>query len=979
MEQKNNKLLILIYLLTIIFISPVLISATLESEAIVYYKFDTNNVTQVSSVDNSFNGTVNGATFDTSGFINNSYNYDGTNDDINIKADNTGWFNGVQDHSISLWFKADTVNSLRHIYTDRGKIGNVFIRLNAGSLFEVGIYDGSDTVTFSESFSDTTSWHHVVVAIDFGNEYTVYLDGVNKTPLTIGTPDTLTSPGTLFGSNVLNSRYFDGKIDEVGIFNSILTPSQVSDLYNSGVGLQYPFSNDTTTSITIDNITANGELFIDNTTFTTNDIEFITSYTVNDTYINFTNTSTIQITNATNGNYFIQFNITYNGTSVLSDNYSYVINVTSGINFVNISFNDIELNNNSYWNTSTLNASLQLENVSTSGDILSVFSLFIYPYTTGTEINFPDATPGLNVSWLLNDPTNLIDGLYKIYFYSTNYIVNKKSDIFYFTLDTTEPIINNNMPTQILNYNLTNITINATDDNLLSCYILIDSINTSCSSFSAQNFTTNGNKNWIITAIDLSGNIATETGTLLVNPIQYFRFYDTENSIYVSNFTFGTYQSNNSYVQIPLYDLGLGLQNLQFQSLGYSNENFSFTFNTTSLLNTTFNVGTVKINVYIYYRINNTLFDKLTNVLILDLVNGSTTNGIITFENSSFGKGTYTIQASSLGYYTEQKVFTYTGENTIDVSLYLLNETGISSSTLKVNVQNELYNKIPNANTKLLEYDNNILGFREVGQCYTNSLGQCSFLIELGVKTYIITSSIVIDGVTYQAISSPDGEIFQPEIIDGEAVSTGIIERDLTLKIIALYSINYLNGLSINAPETTEDTIEFENDSIKIINIPVNWTSTNNLDYTICLNYYWLNQGNKINFTQSNCSTSSAGSIGGYNITLDNSFNYQVDLTIYYDGETTLHKSYIYMGENSLNSILKDLAIVSPIILIAWVLLLSLALWSKKIIIFAIGSFFLSSITMIMFTNYLVGTGLVLIYLISIGIIYMARVERDIN
>jgi hypothetical protein len=47
--------------------------------------------------------------------------------------------------------------------------------------------------------------------------------------------------------------------------------------------------------------------------------------------------------------------------------------------------------------------------------------------------------------------------------------------------------------------------------------------------------------------------------------------------------------------------------------------------------------------------------------------------------------------------------------------------------------------------------------------------------------------------------------------------------------------------------------------------------------------------------------------------------------------------------------------------------------------VFAVGSFILVTLTTALFPNYLVATGSVLICLIGIGIIYMARVERDIN
>ena len=39
-------------------------------------------------------------------------------------------------------------------------------------------------------------------------------------------------------------NYFNGNIDEVAIWGRVLTPTEVSTLYNNGKGLSYPFASD---------------------------------------------------------------------------------------------------------------------------------------------------------------------------------------------------------------------------------------------------------------------------------------------------------------------------------------------------------------------------------------------------------------------------------------------------------------------------------------------------------------------------------------------------------------------------------------------------------------------------------------------------------------------------------------------------------------------------------------------------------------
>jgi hypothetical protein len=47
-----------------------------------------------------------------------------------------------------------------------------------------------------------------------------------------------------------NALFFDGTIDEVGIWNRSLSSSEVSELYNGGSGASYPFPDVLTLNIT---------------------------------------------------------------------------------------------------------------------------------------------------------------------------------------------------------------------------------------------------------------------------------------------------------------------------------------------------------------------------------------------------------------------------------------------------------------------------------------------------------------------------------------------------------------------------------------------------------------------------------------------------------------------------------------------------------------------------------------------------------
>lgn len=88
-------------------------------------------------------------------------------------------------------------------------------------------------------------WTHVCAVYDAGTYVvTFYVDGVNTYSASIGTGSPSPSAGvTAIGrAGSYNGIYFDGKLDEVGIWRRELTSDEVTELYNGGAGFGYPFS-----------------------------------------------------------------------------------------------------------------------------------------------------------------------------------------------------------------------------------------------------------------------------------------------------------------------------------------------------------------------------------------------------------------------------------------------------------------------------------------------------------------------------------------------------------------------------------------------------------------------------------------------------------------------------------------------------------------------------------------------------------------
>ena len=209
-----------------------------------YYKLNTNNATQPDATVTGNDGAVTGATYTASGKISGAYVFDG-NDYIkpgtNLAYGSSSW-------TFQFWFKTGSANNM--CFAVGYNIPDIVsVGINAGVL---GIYvrDGggdndSYTLTDATDWADD-SWHHVVFRFDIvAQELEIWVDGNDETnsQTVNGTISNLSTAGaTYFGYDYVNSRQgFIGTIDEIAFWKRAISDAEITELYNSGDGLQYPF------------------------------------------------------------------------------------------------------------------------------------------------------------------------------------------------------------------------------------------------------------------------------------------------------------------------------------------------------------------------------------------------------------------------------------------------------------------------------------------------------------------------------------------------------------------------------------------------------------------------------------------------------------------------------------------------------------------------------------------------------------------
>jgi len=158
-----------------------------------------------------------------------SFEFDGTGSYFTT----SNAFTSLTSFSISAWFKSnDTVTAAQAITSSRinaiGTSQGLDIYLGSNTLVARVYSNGATEVT--TAFTDTTSWHHVAMAYN-GTTLEMYLDGVSK-----GTATgvyTNSAADWLIGKWNGGSNYFNGYIDEIALFNTVLSATNVENIYNA--------------------------------------------------------------------------------------------------------------------------------------------------------------------------------------------------------------------------------------------------------------------------------------------------------------------------------------------------------------------------------------------------------------------------------------------------------------------------------------------------------------------------------------------------------------------------------------------------------------------------------------------------------------------------------------------------------------------------------------------------------------------------
>jgi RHS repeat-associated protein len=215
-------------------------STSIPAGLVAAYNFDEGSGTVVTDRTGTNNtATANGAmAWNTTGKTNGSLTYDGVDDRVGVPDANS----------------LDLTNSLTveaWVYPTAGTTQRTVIEKEAAGSLSYGlIHDGNGrpvarvllgtntrSVTSSTALALNT-WTHLVMTYD-GTTLTLYVNGVATTGNFSGTITASTGAMSIGGNTVRANEWFTGRIDDVRIYNTVRTQTQVQGDSTTPVAAQY--------------------------------------------------------------------------------------------------------------------------------------------------------------------------------------------------------------------------------------------------------------------------------------------------------------------------------------------------------------------------------------------------------------------------------------------------------------------------------------------------------------------------------------------------------------------------------------------------------------------------------------------------------------------------------------------------------------------------------------------------------------------
>jgi len=242
-QQSKKGVLGIVLLMGIFFLSFNLVdawSAKNYYDGVAYWNLDETSGDAIDSLNNN-DGDVFGATHNVIGRVGTGYRFDGVNDYIRVSDNNSLDINNQI--TISAWINTTETGTMRIVNKEsQSNDSDTYLLAIVSNKIWARI-NGTDGVAGVSNVNNGL-WNHIMFTYD-GATMSVYLNGKLENSASSSKVISSTDNDLFIGAYQSTAggtitNYFNGSIDEVGIWNRSLSASEVMELYRTQVSSYHP-------------------------------------------------------------------------------------------------------------------------------------------------------------------------------------------------------------------------------------------------------------------------------------------------------------------------------------------------------------------------------------------------------------------------------------------------------------------------------------------------------------------------------------------------------------------------------------------------------------------------------------------------------------------------------------------------------------------------------------------------------------------
>jgi hypothetical protein len=218
------------------------VALSLLDNLVAYWKLDETSGPRIDSA-GSNNLADNGSVGSATGKVGNAADFDGTN---YLSTPNNATFSPTSHFTVTAWVRPETTPSgdqgIAGVWQNSigGRQWLLYLGNGDPALF-VSVNGSSNTAVFYPITLAASTWYFFAAGYDGSNIFISVNAGTLSTTSFVG-PIWDSSTDLFYISTYDNAtKFFTGRIDEIGLWHRALTPEEIAILYNGGAGTTFPF------------------------------------------------------------------------------------------------------------------------------------------------------------------------------------------------------------------------------------------------------------------------------------------------------------------------------------------------------------------------------------------------------------------------------------------------------------------------------------------------------------------------------------------------------------------------------------------------------------------------------------------------------------------------------------------------------------------------------------------------------------------